>query len=578
MPQLMSLVRYHARLLTRGTVLVALVIAARLNAVEFEGWVTFHVDPTIGADDASRDGSAEKPFRSLTYAVARGAADEKFAAFLLAPGTYSGGAFGDGSETFPIVVPEDMLGFRLGVSSEVVAERGERPILVAQDPYRPLLSWRSAQGISETRFELDGVSFEGGREALSIVVPAEQHLEMRVVDCAFSDSVKQSLAVVVRFGSRLDLNLSDSQFLGAATALGVDTEALAIGNITVSDSEFLGASDPGALPSTSLGEVFGAALDAHVGSGSTVEVNVDRNVFRNVGTAVILTTDEPSPSLADGRLGAKITNNVIDGWSDEGPYGILHALYLSLWPNHELDVSVVNNTIVGVEGHVVFQDNLAEMPRVAPWTFANNLCFAVRGASEFALEGEDASFPPDGVVIEHNGLARSALGRDDVGGNFRVVDPGFVDLQQHDFHLGESAVGLDRGSNSFTADLHTDHDATCRRAAAVCPGAFAVDVGAFEREGTCEQLGEFKRGDCDADLALTLSDPITLLNFLFLASRRPVCLDACDADDSGSLVISDAINTLTFLFLGGVAPAAPYPAPGLDPTCDPLGGCPVPSF
>ena len=41
--------------------------------------------------------------------------------------------------------------------------------------------------------------------------------------------------------------------------------------------------------------------------------------------------------------------------------------------------------------------------------------------------------------------------------------------------------------------------------------------------------------------------------------------EAGDVDDSGKLDISDPIGLLNFLFLGGVKPAMPYPDPDKDP-------------
>lgn len=79
----------------------------------------------------------------------------------------------------------------------------------------------------------------------------------------------------------------------------------------------------------------------------------------------------------------------------------------------------------------------------------------------------------------------------------------------------------------------------------------------------------FRRGDVTGD-GLDLSDAVRVLNFLFLGDADPPCLDAADADDSGSLDITDAIFTLGYLFLGGPAPPAPGPdACGPDPTDDP---------
>jgi hypothetical protein len=93
----------------------------------------------------------------------------------------------------------------------------------------------------------------------------------------------------------------------------------------------------------------------------------------------------------------------------------------------------------------------------------------------------------------------------------------------------------------------------------------------------------FVRGDVDANGAINLADAIRTLNYLFLGSSEPECLDAADFDDSGGAnpTISDAIGLLNWLFLGGRDPARPTPSTavyaagdcGVDPTDDDLMGC-----
>jgi len=58
---------------------------------------------------------------------------------------------------------------------------------------------------------------------------------------------------------------------------------------------------------------------------------------------------------------------------------------------------------------------------------------------------------------------------------------------------------------------------------------------------------------------------------LALAQATHRRLEAADVNDDSLVDISDPIASLGYLFLDGAAPAAPYPAAGLDPTADPLG-------
>ncbi len=84
---------------------------------------------------------------------------------------------------------------------------------------------------------------------------------------------------------------------------------------------------------------------------------------------------------------------------------------------------------------------------------------------------------------------------------------------------------------------------------------------------------KFRRGDADMNGSLELTDPITVLNFQFLAGAEPPCLDAADGDDSGTLDLTDAIYSLNFQFLAGSRPPDPGPdVCGADPTPDAGGG------
>jgi hypothetical protein len=85
----------------------------------------------------------------------------------------------------------------------------------------------------------------------------------------------------------------------------------------------------------------------------------------------------------------------------------------------------------------------------------------------------------------------------------------------------------------------------------IIAGAMGVKTGTQEVQ--------FRRGDCDADGALSITDPIVALNYMFLGGEEPTCLDACDVDDLGSLEITDAVNVLSYMFTGGPPPAPPGP-------------------
>ena len=70
-------------------------------------------------------------------------------------------------------------------------------------------------------------------------------------------------------------------------------------------------------------------------------------------------------------------------------------------------------------------------------------------------------------------------------------------------------------------------------------------------------IGPFLRGDSNSDSTFDISDPITILRFLFLGGEVLGCRAAADANGDGGIDITDAIYSLNFLFLGGEALPAP---------------------
>ena len=79
----------------------------------------------------------------------------------------------------------------------------------------------------------------------------------------------------------------------------------------------------------------------------------------------------------------------------------------------------------------------------------------------------------------------------------------------------------------------------------------------------------FLRGDQNGDGSLDISDPLSLLGFMF-GVGEVTCEDASDANDDGNLDVSDAVRMLQYLF-GGASMPAPINGCGVDPTADGLG-------
>jgi hypothetical protein len=78
----------------------------------------------------------------------------------------------------------------------------------------------------------------------------------------------------------------------------------------------------------------------------------------------------------------------------------------------------------------------------------------------------------------------------------------------------------------------------------------------------------FIRGDTNRDERVDVSDGLCILMNLFWGTYELECLDAADANDSGSIDVSDAVRIFNFLFLGAEPPPWPFPHCGLDTTED----------
>jgi hypothetical protein len=85
--------------------------------------------------------------------------------------------------------------------------------------------------------------------------------------------------------------------------------------------------------------------------------------------------------------------------------------------------------------------------------------------------------------------------------------------------------------------------------------------------------GGFLRGDIDDDIDINLTDAVTLLSYLFLGGRDPLCADAADVNDDSDHNLTDAVFLLNALFLAGPEPPPPGFTCGTDPTEDAFGPC-----
>ena len=81
----------------------------------------------------------------------------------------------------------------------------------------------------------------------------------------------------------------------------------------------------------------------------------------------------------------------------------------------------------------------------------------------------------------------------------------------------------------------------------------------------------FIRGDSNLSAQVDISDPVFILEAIFLGKGALRCEQAADANDDEQVDIADAIYVLKFLFRGGGPPLPPFGRPGKDPTQGALG-------
>ncbi len=103
------------------------------------------------------------------------------------------------------------------------------------------------------------------------------------------------------------------------------------------------------------------------------------------------------------------------------------------------------------------------------------------------------------------------------------------------------------------------------------PRSYRVDRTPSPGQDNTEACREspFRRGDCNDDRRVDISDAVSLLNFLFAGGHESLCTDACDTNNDESRDISDPVFLLNHLFGGGPEPSAPGPGPDCGAEAEP---------
>ena len=91
-----------------------------------------------------------------------------------------------------------------------------------------------------------------------------------------------------------------------------------------------------------------------------------------------------------------------------------------------------------------------------------------------------------------------------------------------------------------------------------CPAVSNPDQADADNDGIGD-LCDFVCGDADGSTAVTISDAVYLINYIFSGGPAPNPLLSGDADCSGTVTISDAVYMINYIFAGGSAPCASCP-------------------
>ncbi|MCC6963933.1 MAG: VCBS repeat-containing protein [candidate division Zixibacteria bacterium] len=91
-----------------------------------------------------------------------------------------------------------------------------------------------------------------------------------------------------------------------------------------------------------------------------------------------------------------------------------------------------------------------------------------------------------------------------------------------------------------------------------CPNRSNPNQADADHDGIGD-LCEFVCGDADGSAAISISDAVYLINFIFAGGPAPNPLLSGDADCSNAISISDAVYLINYIFAGGPAPCATCP-------------------
>lgn len=121
----------------------------------------------------------------------------------------------------------------------------------------------------------------------------------------------------------------------------------------------------------------------------------------------------------------------------------------------------------------------------------------------------------------------------------------------------EQSPALDPGSNSPFPGETSWTPSLLPRVGGMYRWRSWVSAGDYTgpKAEACFDVG-YIRGDVTGDAQVDISDPVSILMYLFLGGPAPEPLAVADVNDSSEIDVTDSIYLLNYEFLGGPAPVA----------------------
>jgi len=343
--------------------------------------------------------------------------------------------------------------------------------------------------------------------------------------CTFEANVKRVIAV----GEEATVRLLDSVFKSNfCSCFGGVVSVSGGGAVWVSDCVFIGNS------SDSYGGV----------------VYLNEGLFSAERCRFVGNEGETGGVLMVDRGGASFTNCLVGGNRSLQTGGVAYV------PDFASFIAT-NCTFFGNrsgKGSIISVGQFSAVAALTNCIFWKNTPRTVPGSKTSCLTTSDPLFKEEGVFDFNRRKTLTVKGTE-------YELPDFV-VRQGDYAILPDSPAVDAGISEGAPPL--DIAGSPRQCGA------AVDIGAYE---FCEL---FQRGDVNADGKYNVSDPISLVNYLFGLGPVPLCPDAADANDDGKIEISDAVSMLSNLFGGGASLPEPFESCGSDPTKDHLPSCEYP--